>query len=227
MKYIIIGLGNFGSAIAEKLTNLGHEVIGVDQQMQKVEAVKDKITYAICLNSSDPQAVSSLPLKNTDVVMVCIGEDIAANIMTTALMKKMNVPRLISRAVTALHETVLEAMGIDEILRPEEESAERWVKKLTSSHLIDSFELSKGFSIVEVSVPDKFVDKSLEQIALIKNYNVLVLTTIKHSIEKNIIGIPRKVSNVQGVVTAKTIFAKDDIMVLYGNDNDIQKLLQE
>jgi len=227
MKYIIIGLGNFGSAIAEKLTNLGHEVIGVDQQMQKVEAVKDKITYAICLNSSDPLAIGSLPLKNTDVVIVCIGEDIAANIMTTALMKKMNVPRLISRSVSALHETVLEAMGIEEILRPEAESAERWVKKLTSSQLIDSFELSKGFSIIEVTVPEKFVGKSLEQIALIKNYNVLVLTTIKKTIEKNVIGIPRKVLNVQGVVTAQTIFEKGDIMVLYGSDKDIQKLLQE
>ncbi|MDD5184150.1 MAG: TrkA family potassium uptake protein [Paludibacter sp.] len=227
MKYIIIGLGNFGASIAEKLTNLGHEVIGVDNDMLKVEAVKDKVSYAICLNSSDAQAVTGLPLKNTDVVMVCIGEDIAANIMTTALMKKMKVPRLISRSISILHETILEAMGIDEILRPEQESAERWVKKLTNSHLIDSFELSKGFSIIEAVVPDKFVGKTLEQIALIKNYNVLVLTTIKKTQEKNIIGITRNVSNVQGVITANTIFEKDDIMVLYGKDIDIQRVLQE
>ncbi len=227
MKYIIIGLGNFGSSIAEKLTNLGHEVIGVDHQMERVEAIKDKISYAICLNSSDPQAVAGLPLNNTDVVMVCIGEDVAANIMTTALLKKMKVPRLISRSISALHETILDAMGIEEILRPEEDSAQRWVKRLTTSHLIDSFELSKGYSIVEAKAPEKFIGKTLEEIALIKNYNVLVLTTIKQTIEKNMIGVPRKVSNVQGVITAKTVFEKDDIMVLYGKDNDIQKLLEE
>lgn len=227
MKYIIIGLGNFGSSIAEKLTNLGHEVIGVDNEMHKVEAVKDKISYAICLNSTDTQAVSSLPLKNTDVVIVCIGEDIAANIMTTALMKKMNVTRLISRSISTLHETILEAMGIGEILRPEEESAERWVKKLTNAHLIDSFELSKGYSIIEAVVPDRYIGKSLQEIDLTKNFKVLVLTTIKEIIEKNIIGIPRKVSNVQGVVNAKTILEKDDIMVLYGKDVDIQRVLEE
>jgi len=227
MKYIIIGLGNFGSSIAEKLTNLGHEVIGVDQNMHKVEAVKEKVSYAVCLNSSDPQAVSNLPLKNTDVVMVCIGEDIAANIMTTALMKKMKVPRLISRSVSALHETVLEAMGIEEIVRPEVESAERWVKKLTNSQLVDSFELSKGHSIIEVIVPDKFVGKTLEQIALINNYNVLVLTKIKQTTERNLIGVPRKTSSVQGVITANTIFEKGDIMVLYGKDTDIQNVLKK
>lgn len=227
MKYIIIGLGNFGSSIAEKLTYLGHEVIGVDNEMHKVEAVKDKISYAICLNSTDTQAVSSLPLQNTDVVIVCIGEDIAANIMTTALMKKMNVTRLISRSISTLHETILEAMGIDEILRPEEESAERWVKKLTNAHLIDSFELSKGYSIIEAVVPDRYIGKSLQEIDLTKNFKVLVLTTIKEIIEKNIIGIPRKVSNVQGVVNAKTILEKDDIMVLYGKDVDIRRVLKE
>jgi len=226
MKYIIIGLGNFGSAIAEKLTNLGHEVIGVDQEMEKVEAVKDKISYAVCLNCTDQQAMESLPLKNTDIVMVCIGEDIGANIMTTALMKKMNVSRLISRAVSPLHETVLEAMEIEEILRPEEESAERWVKKLTSSRLIDSFELTKGHTIIEAVVPEKFVGKTLEQIALIKNYNVLVLTIIKQTKEKNMIGIPRKVTQAIGVVTATTVLEKNDIMVLYGTDSNIKKLLE-
>lgn len=227
MKYIIIGLGNFGSVLAQKLTNLGHEVIGVDNQMSKVEAIKEKISYAICLDSTDPQAVMSLPLKNSDIIIVCIGEDEGASIMTTALMKKMNVPRLISRSVSPLHETVLEAMGINEIIRPEEESADRWVKKLTSSSLIDSFELTKEFSIIEALVPGKFAGKTLEQIDLIKNYNVLVLTIIKITNEKNLIGISRKVRKTQGIATAKTVFSEGDIMVLYGNNNDIQQLLKE
>ena len=227
MKYIIIGLGNFGSSLAEKLTNMGHEVIGVDHTMSKVEAIKNKISYAVCLDSSDPQSVESLPFNNTDILVVCIGENIAANVMTTALMKKQNIPRLISRSISALHETILEAMGIDEILRPEEESAERWANKLTTTDLVDSFKLTKGFSVVEVKVHDNFIGKTLEQLALIKNYNVLVLTIFKQVIEKNLIGIPRNVSKIQGVISANTVFEKDDIMVLYGKDSDIKRLLED
>lgn len=88
MKFIIIGLGNFGFALAEKLSQQGHEVIGVDKTIDKIEEIKDKITHAICLDCSHQAAVNSLPLKNTDVVIVAIGEDVAGNLLTTALIKK-------------------------------------------------------------------------------------------------------------------------------------------
>ncbi|MBN1985147.1 MAG: TrkA family potassium uptake protein, partial [Prolixibacteraceae bacterium] len=142
MKFIIIGLGNFGSSLAEKLTQMGHEVIGVDKKIEKIEEFKDKITQAICLDCKHQDAVKNLPLKNTDVVVVGIGEDEGANILTTALMKKMNVPRLISRSVSPIHETVLEAMEVTEIVRPEEETAERWAKKLSATSIINSLELA-------------------------------------------------------------------------------------
>ena len=227
MKYIIIGLGNFGASIAEKLTLLGNEVIGVDNNMEKVDAIKDKITHSICLNSIDSKAVMSLPLKNTDVVMVCIGEDEGANILVSALMKKMQVKRLISRSVSPLHETVLEAMGIEEIVNPEVESAERWVKKLTSKGLIDSFELTKRYSIVEAVVPEQFIGKTVEEIGFRRNFNVIILTTIKHTTEKNLIGVPRSVPKIQEVAQGSTILSEGDVMVLYGSNEDIHRLLKE
>jgi trk system potassium uptake protein len=91
MKFIIIGLGNFGSTLAEKLTNMHHEVIGVDNQMEKVEAIKDKISLAVCLNSKDPESLTTLPLKNSDAVLVCIGEDEGASLITSAHLKKLKV----------------------------------------------------------------------------------------------------------------------------------------
>lgn len=227
MKYIIIGLGNFGASIAEKLTLLGNEVIGVDNNMEKVDAIKDKITHSICLNSIDSKAVMSLPLKNTDVVMVCIGEDEGANILVSALMKKMKVKRLISRSVSPLHETVLEAMGIEEIVNPEVESAERWVKKLTSKGLIDSFELTKRYSIVEAVVPPQFIGKTVEEIGLRRNFNVIILTTIKNTTENNLIGVPRNVPKIQEVAHGSTILSEGDVMVLYGSNEDIHRLLKE
>ncbi|MCO6499678.1 MAG: TrkA family potassium uptake protein [Vicingus serpentipes] len=227
MKYIIIGLGNFGSSLAEKLTKTGHEVIGVDSKMSKVEALKERITHTICIDCTDQQAVTHLPLKDTDVVIVCIGEDEGANIMATALMKRLKVKRLISRAVSPLHETVLEAMGVDEIVHPEEETADRWAKKLNLSGVVDSFDLTGEYSIIEATVPKKYVGQTLLEVGFRKNYNIVVMTTIKMTEEKNLIGVTRKVTKVQGVASSKTILNEGDILVMYGNIKDIERLLQE
>lgn len=227
MKYIIIGLGNFGSALAEKLTNSGHEVIGVDKEMMRVEAVKEIVTHAVCLDSSDSEAVKSLPLRNADVVIVCIGENEGASIMATALMKKNNVNRLISRSISPLHQTVLEAMGITEIMCIEEESAERWVNRLSNTGVINSFELTKGYGVVEVEVPMKFVGITLEEIGFTNNYNIIVLTTIKKTFNKNILGVSKPVFLPQGIPTAKTTFVEGDIVVLYGKNEDIHRLLAD
>lgn len=226
MKYIIIGLGNFGASLAQKLTSLGHEVIGVDNQMSKVEALKEKITHTICLDTTDEQAVGHLPLKECDVVMVCIGEDEGANILTTALMKQSKVKRLISRAVSPLHETILEAMQVDEIVHPEEETAERWAKKLNIKGVVDSFELTGEFSIIEADVPDHLAGMTLEEAELNKKYNVVVLTIIAMNQKSNRIGVSKKVPEVQGVASSETMLKKGEIMVLFGKTTDIQRLLR-
>lgn len=227
MKFIIIGLGNFGSTLAEKLNNLGHEVIGVDNQMEKVEAIKDKISYAVCLNSKDPESLNTLPLNNSDAVIVCIGEDEGASLITTAHLKKMQVPRLISRSVSSIHETILEAMGITEIVRPEEESAVRWARKLTATGFIDSFDLTNDYSIVEMEVPKVFVGKTIGQIGFNRNFRVIVLTTMKQVKERNILGTAKLVKKLYGTATAETVLNKGDVMVIYGHKKNIQQLLEE
>lgn len=226
MKFLIIGLGNFGSTIADKLTQMGHEVIGVDKDMNKVEAFKETITHTICLDSQDPQAVSHLPVKDTDIVIVCIGEDEGANIMATALMKRLKVKRLISRAISPLHVTVLEAMGITEIVHPEAETADRWTKKLTMKGIVDSFILSKEYGIIEAEVPEKFVEKKLMDLDLIKKHNIMVLTTINITEKENKLGVNKKTTRIQGIATSDTELKKEDIIVMYGKINDIEKFLE-
>lgn len=226
MKYIIIGLGNFGASLAEKLTLQGNEVIGVDNSMSKVDNYKEKISHTICLDATDELTVSGLPLKDTDVVIVAIGEAQGANIMVTALLKNLQVNRLISRAINPLHEKVLQAIGVDEIVHPEEETAERWAKKLSYSGVVDSFELSPDYSIVEVSLPEAFIGKQLQDVGFRKNYNLLVLTTIKKKEIKSIIGKSRSEVNVQGVAFPELILEKDDILVVYGSNKDISAFLE-
>ena len=227
MKYIIIGLGNFGASLAQKLTEKGNEVIGVDVLMDKVEVLKDKITHAICLDSTDINAVSNLPLNDTDIVIVAIGEAKGDLIMTTALMKQLKVRRLISRASNPLQQMVLEAIGVDEIIHPEEETAERWAKKLNLHGVIDSFELTGHYSVMEVTVPKKFEGKTLEEIALIQKYKVMVLTTMKIISVTNPLGVTKKIKQVQGVSASETVLNKGDVMVLYGNNSDIKQLILE
>lgn len=229
MKFIIIGLGNFGFALAKKLSQQGHEVIGVDKTIDKIEEIKDKITHAICLDCSHQAAVNSLPLKNTDVVIVAIGEDVAGNLLTTALIKKTGVPRLISRSISNIHETILGSMEITEIVRPEVETAERWAKKLTSSGLVDSFELTDKYSVVEVVIHEKFAGKTIEEIGFNKDYNVIVLTVMKSIKEENKIGIVKKSPKfqIEGIAKAETILNEGDIMVLYGTNKDIRSLLKD
>lgn len=226
MKFIIIGLGSFGASIAVKLTEMGHEVIGVDRNMSKVDTLKESITHTICLDSTDAQAITHLPLKDSNVVFVCIGENEGANIMATAVMKQAGVKRLISRALSPLHETVLQAMGVDEIVHPEEETAERWAKKLNLEGVYDSFDLGGEYSIIEAKVPTKYIGKTIGEVGFRKNYNVVVLTTLSIGEESSALGTRNRVTNVNGVARLGTILNEGDIIVMYGNKKDLEELLK-
>lgn len=227
MKYIIVGLGNFGSSLAMKLTASGNEVIGIDSRIEKVDLYKEKISHTICMNATDEFTVSGLPLKDTDVVIVAIGEDQGANIMATALFKNHQVKRLISRAINPLHERVLQALGVDEIVHPEEETAERLAKKLCIKNVVDSFELSEEFSIIEANVPEEYVGKSIREIGLRQKFNLLVLTTIKKEEVKSILGKSRTMERVLGIATPELILKENEILVLFGANQDLEKFLKK
>ena len=225
MKYIIVGLGSFGSSLAIKLTEKGNEVIGIDTNMGRVDMYRERISHCICMDATDEHTVSGLPLKDTDLVVVAIGENKGANIMATALFKNLQVKRLISRAIDSLHEKVLHAIGIDEIVHPEEESAERWAKKLCLKGVLNSFELNDDFSIVEAVLPPEFDGKTIREINIRENYNLLVLTTISNKEVKSIVGKTRNITKVKGVANPDNTLYLDDILVIYGSNKDIKRFL--
>jgi trk system potassium uptake protein TrkA len=225
MKHIIIGLGNFGGSLALKLTGQGHDVIGVDRNMEKVDFYKDRITHAICLDSTDIPAAAGLPLREADTVIIAIGENEGANIMATAVMKQLQAKRIIARAVSPLHETVLEAMGITEIVHPEEETAERLAKKLNLRGVIDSFNLSDKYNVIEAKVPAEYIGQTVRNANFREEFKVALLTIIRGVERKNVLGIARKVNEVMGVVSPELVLEKDDILVLFGEIKDIQRIL--
>ena len=115
---------------------------------------------------------------------------------------------------------------MDEIVHPEEETAERWAKKLNLEGILDSFELGENYAIVEAKVPTKYVGKTVSEIGFRRNYNVVVLTTIKVMEEKSMLGTRKNVSRVQGVASPTTILNEEDIIVLYGGKKDLESLLK-
>ena len=170
--------------------------------------------------------MSGLPLEETDIVIVAIGEDQGANIMSTAIFKNMEVKRLISRAINPLHEKVLKAIGVDEIVHPEEETAERWSKKLCIKNVVDSFELNEHFSIVEAKVPKEYVGKTIREIGFRSKFNLLVLTIMKQHEVKSLLGSKQTEMNIQGLATPDQKLEVTDVLVLYGSNKHIKDFLK-
>ena len=226
MKFIVLGLGNFGRALAMRLTELGHEVIGADHSMSKVEALKEKITHTIRMDTTDADAMSALPLKDADAAIVAIGEDEGASLLTTALLKQMEVKRIVGRVVSDLQKTVLEAMDIDEYIMPEEESAARLAMRLDNTDIVDSFKISERYSIVETKVPVKYVGMTLKEANLTNKFRVIVLTTIK-STETLEDGKLKVNTEATGIAQSETVLAEGDILVLFGELKDINRLIQK
>ncbi len=226
MKFIILGLGSFGSSLGIALTSQGHEVIGIDSDMQKVEAYKEVISHTICMSATDEYTVKGLPIVDTDIVVVAIGEDQGANVMATALFKTLKAKRLISRSINPLHETVLQAIGVDDIFHPEKESAMRWAKRLSLRYFVDSFELSDTFSIVEINIPQALVGKAVDELKLEQKFNIKLLSTLRYEEYEDSFGLMQSKPSIQGLVTPEQILQKNDVLVVYGANKHINQFLR-
>ncbi|MBK7344498.1 MAG: TrkA family potassium uptake protein [Saprospiraceae bacterium] len=224
MKFLVFGLGNFGGALAIQLTNLGHEVIGIYKREDKVLAIKDRITYAINLDSTRQDAMQTLPLSDTDTAIVCIGEDEGSAMLTTALLKQFKIKRIISRAISPLHQIILEAMGVDELVHPEEDSADRLARRLDIKGLIESFHVGEDYKIAEIIVPSNFVGRTVFQAGFPNVHPLTIITIIRTEKEANTIGSERRVHHIVGVVNQDTMLKEGDLLVLFGRIRDIEKL---
>lgn len=225
MKFIVIGLGNFGSSLAARLTALGHEVIGIDSKREKIEIYKESITQTICLDSTNEQALSTLPLKECDYAIVTIGEDFGASVMTTALLKQAGVNKLVSRAINPLHHKVIEALGVDHILHPEYDSASRFADSILFSGLSNSYDVTEEFKIIEARLPDRYDGMLLSEVDFTNRYSLLILTIIRAENSKSIFGQFQSKRKSLGLPSANQRLLKGDQIVLFGKLSDIESLL--
>ncbi len=224
MKIIIFGLGNFGMSLALNLTESGNEVIGVDKQIEKVNLVKDKIAHAICLDSTNELAYQALPVKQTDLAVVAIGENEGAAIITTAIVKKLSKAKVISRSLSPIHDTVLQAMGIDFIVHPEQEAAEKLTYKINLKNVVDNYKVDDKYSITEIKIPESFIGQTLGELDIRTRFGLNVITFLRKREKTNLLGVTTSVREVVGVPSPDTKVEKEDVMVVFGLNEKIAEL---
>lgn len=227
MKFIVFGLGHFGAALSQKLVKLGHEVIGVDNNPDLVDKFKGVITHTIQMDATSREGMNVLPLKDTDAVVVGIGENEGVNVMTTALLKDLGVQRLICRVTSPLQKTILEAMNILEFSDPEADSAERLAYRLDLKGVNDSFRVTDEYHLLQVRVPLKCVYKTIKELNLLNKYNIQLITILRKQTSKNIFGSMKEEMKVMGWLDPETHIKEGDVFLLFGRNQDLEKFIEE
>ncbi len=174
-QFAVIGLGRFGTSMAKTLSRMGYDVLAVDHNEEKVNNIIEHVTHAVQADAMDEQTLKSLGIRNFDVVIVAIGQDIQANILVTVMLKEMGVKKVVSKAVTDLHGKVLERVGADKVVFPERDMGVRVAHALVSKNILDQINLSPDYSIIELIPPAELVNKTLGQGNIRGKYGVTVL----------------------------------------------------
>lgn len=174
-QYAVIGLGRFGASVAVNLHALGHEVLAIDSDEERVQKLSEDVTHVVQADTTDENALTALGLRNFDAVVVAIGADVQANVATTLLLKEMGIPYIVAKAQNALHGKMLEKIGADRVVYPERDMGQRVAHSLVSANILDYIELSPQLSLVEVTAPGSLVGKTLAQADLRAHYGVNVV----------------------------------------------------
>ena len=210
-QFIVLGLGRFGSAVATTLVELGHEVLGVDNDEERVDALKDKITQAVQADITEERVLKELGVKNFDAAIVSIATDLEASILVTMMLKEMGLKYIIAKAQSALHGKVLEKIGVDKIVFPERDMGRRIARSLIIPNIKDYIELEPDHSVIEIEALPEFVDKTLSELDLRNKYGINVLA-IKRDNSFNI------------SPWAKDVIKKGDFLIVIGETKKITEL---
>ncbi len=227
MKIIVIGLGNFGMSLAINLSNTGNEVIATDIDPEKIELIKDKVAHAVAFDAKNEGAYQALPLKNTDIVVVAMGEKDGVAIMSTAIVKKLTDAKIVARASSSIEDTILTAMGVDQIIHPEKEYAERFTKTINLSGSLDNFEIDSEYLVSEVALPSKMVGKTIDECRFREDHNLNVITIIRKEEYQNIFRRSYEKKGVIGMPKPETILKRGDVLVVFGKDEHIKTFLDK
>jgi trk system potassium uptake protein len=208
-QFLVIGVGRFGSALATTLFDLGHEVVAIDTKEASIEAIMNEVTHAAIMDATDEEALRKLGIGNFDTVVVAIGNDLEANILTTVAVKNMGAKYVICKANSALSGRVLEKVGADEVIRPEHDMGVRLAEQIATPSIVDAFKLGENHSVIEIEA-QKRLQGTLADLNLSNRFGVQVIAVNRGG---------------RTEVSPKADFEirPDDMVVLIGSNEAIEK----
>ena len=220
-KFAIIGLGQFGMTIAKTLSKKGVEVIAIDKDIDKVEHIKEYVSYAVSLDATDKQALLNQNIEDMDAVIIAIGEDFKSMILCANILTELSIKELLVEW-WGKWKITLKKLGISEILSPEDEIGKNITNSLLNPNIVYSLELPDDFLIAEIKSPEKLYGEKLGEIKLREDFGLNLITILRGTIDSN----NEIKHNIFGIPSADTIINKDDILILFGSSTDIKKFVE-
>jgi len=213
--------------LATLLAASGAQVIAIDRRKDLVEQIRDEVDRAVCLDSTDEEALRAQGVENVDVAVVGIGSAFEANALTTVILKQLGVPRVISRATTSIRAQILSRIGSDDTVNPERETAERWAKYLLAPAIMEQIPLAEGYSLVQIAAPKSFYGKSLRDLNVRTKHHVNIVAIrrrpggpkpekagqVDRAPDKSIISVPMP----------ETVIEPEDVLLLVGDNEGISR----
>lgn len=209
--YVVVGCGRFGSSVAMTLYELGNDVLAIDENEEIIQNISDKVTHAVQADCTDENALKSLGIRNFDVAVISIASDIQASIMATLIVKEMGVPYVLCKAMNERQAKVLYKIGADRVVFPERDMGVRVAHNLVSQNIIEYIELDPDYSIAEITLPSKWVGKSMEELKLRAKYGI------------NVIAFKRnKVIDISP--EPQETFRAKDLLIVVGKNENIEQI---
>ncbi len=214
--FVVIGMGRFGSALAMELSRLGHEVLVMDESEERISKISDHVTHAVICDAKDEQVIRSVGVRNFDCVVVAIAGDIEDSVLVTLTLKELGVKTVIAKAQSLMHMKVLERVGADKVVFPERDMGHRLAQNLVATNIIDFLELSEDYSIVEITTPKGWRNKTIKELNIRGVYGI------------NIIAVREPESRVVTVSpSADYRVGEKDILIVIGKNEDIERLREK
>jgi len=213
MKFAVIGMGSFGANVARTLFERGNEVLAIDRDKVMTETAKNFTTNAVTTEAAVKENLEVLGVDDMDVVVVSLGHQLEASVMTVLYLHELGVKRIVAKALSEDHAKVLEAVGATEVIYPEKDMAIRTALRLSSPDVIEYLPLVSGITIQEIAPPVRFIGKTLKELDLTNKYGLQVIA-IKEVISDRITFIPK----------ADFVIKDSDILVIIGEEKKLSKL---
>jgi trk system potassium uptake protein len=220
-RFAVFGLGTFGWEAAISLAEMGFEVIAIDKRIETIDKIKEHVLVAVQFDSTDLQVLESQDIKSVDAAIVGIGSNFEENLLTVVLLKQLGVPKVVSRADTQLRKTILEQVGCDMVVLPEEDMGRRIARSLVSSLFLDRIEVGDQYSIAQITAPSELVGKKIKEAGLRENHHVNLVTIKSRFTKRNLLGQENTREIIKAVPGPDDEIQEGDILVLFGHDNDL------